>query len=430
MATVPFIDVGDSQGSVDWGKARAAGIVLASCKATEGEDFRAKTFSGARVKSIHAEGLPLMPYHYLRPRTDRSGSKEAAWAVAVMRDAGWRPHGPKFPHGKDAPMVLDLEWQGNQAMLAKMTGPQVRRYAEEFAGTVLDLTGRRVMSYLSPGFAAELGNDDPTAATDVWVAAYSAAKGKPPTPAGFKAAHVRAHQWTSTGTWPGVSVAVDVDAWLGDGRSVAAWIAGRPAPNGGGGGAPSPGPDMTIREAQRLLRKIGWPVGEDGVRGPKTAQAIKDFQLGWAIGKPLLVDGLVGPKTAAALRDSAAHGGRVSAHFTYKEFASSHTGWMRVHRALVVGLEKLRAYTGRPIGVLSGFRDFELGASHSQHHYGNAIDPTAALPHYTEVAKLKVFSGIGYHAASGLVRHVDVRHVGPNFTGGTPARPTVFVDAF
>ena len=35
-----------------------------------------------------------------------------------------------------------------------------------------------------------------------------------------------------------------------------------------------------------------------------------------------------------------------------------------------------------------------------------------------------------FPSVAGRVRHVDVRHVGPNFTGGTPSRPTIFVDAF
>jgi len=80
--------------------------------------------------------------------------------------------------------------------------------------------------------------------------------------------------------------------------------------------------------------------------------------------------------------------------------------------------------------VLSGFRDFDLGASMSQHKFGNAIDPSATLPHYTEVAALGVFSGIGYFQQTGLVRHVDVRHVGPNSTGGTRQKPTTFIDAY
>src|SRR3954462_9196761 len=122
MARLPFIDVGDSQGSVDWDRARQQGkAAISACKAPEGETFRAKTFSSARVKSIHKTGLPLMPYHYLRPRTDRHGSREAEFALAVLEDAGWKPRGKRFKRGKDTPLVLDVETKGNEAMLAKMT---------------------------------------------------------------------------------------------------------------------------------------------------------------------------------------------------------------------------------------------------------------------------------------------------------------------
>src|SRR5438034_9235761 len=118
--TLPFIDVGDSQGSVDWDRARQSGkAAIAACKCTEGQDLRATTFSRARVKSIHKGGLPLMPYHYLRPRTDRHGSNEAEFALAVLDDAVWRPRGKRCSRGRDLPRVMDLEWQLNWPMVAK-----------------------------------------------------------------------------------------------------------------------------------------------------------------------------------------------------------------------------------------------------------------------------------------------------------------------
>jgi hypothetical protein len=289
------------------------------------------------------------------------------------------------------------------------------------------------MTYLSPGFMPELGNQAPAHGQDVWVAAFSATRGKPPTPQGFARERVRAHQFSEQGMFPGVGVAVDLDVWLGDPKTLRAWIHGDEASPGGGGGKPSPDPTISTLEIQQLLMTIGWPITADGKRGPKTAQAIKDFQRGF-VGDPeapaLLGDGLVGAKTEAALRWSAANDGRCSAHFKFKEFASSHSGWIRTHRDLIIGLEKLRTHLGQPIGVLSGFRDFDLGASLSQHKYGNAIDPSATLPHFSEVAKLGVFSGIGYFAKNGLVRHVDVRHVGPNTTRGSRTKPTIFIDAY
>jgi GH25 family lysozyme M1 (1,4-beta-N-acetylmuramidase) len=437
MVLLPFIDVGDSQGMVDWERVREPGKgVLAACKATEGQDFRATTFTSTRVQAIHQAGLPLMPYHYLRPRTDRHGSKEAEFALAVLEDAGWQPRGQRFPTGTDAPLVMDIERNLNEAMLERMTSAQLLHYAEEFAGTVFERTGRGVMTYVSPGFMPELGNRAPDHAQDVWVAAFSFAPGKPPTPAGFSKSNVRAHQFSEHGTFPGVGVPVDLDVWLGDTVGLRAWIEGDPSSNGEG----PPGPEvppvepaLSPSEVQTLLKTIGWPLEIDGIRSAKTAQAIKDFQRGFlgdpTIG-PLGEDGLVGPLTSKALRWSIDHGGACSPHFKFREFASSRTGWIRTHRELVSGLETLREHIHRPIGVLSGFRDFDLGASLSQHRFGNAIDPTVTLPHFSEVAALNVFSGIGRFASSGLVRHVDVRHVGPNTTGATKTHPTIFIDQF
>jgi hypothetical protein len=43
------------------------------------------------------------------------------------------------------------------------------------------------------------------------------------------------------------------------------------------------------------------------------------------------------------------------------------------------------------------------------------------------VKQMRRFSGIGIQRATGLVRHVDVRHAGANnTTGGTPANPTIW----
>jgi GH25 family lysozyme M1 (1,4-beta-N-acetylmuramidase) len=432
---LPFIDVGDSQGSVDWDRASTVGkTAIASCKTTEGADFRASTFSRARVKAIHKAGLPLMPYHYLRPRTDRRGSAEAEFALAVLDDAGWKPRSKRFKRGPDLPLVMDIEQHLNEQMLAKMSGTQVLHYAEEFAGTVFERFGRGVMTYVSPGFMPEMGSRAPAHAEDVWVAAFSFGRGKPPTPGGFKKDRVRAHQFSDHGTFPGVSTTVDLDVWMGTHKSLEAFIEGSPVtPATADAGSVSPEPTMSTKDVQSLLKQIGFPLTVDGARGAKTAQAIKAFQRGYLGAPPvapLLEDGLVGPKSEQAMRDSAENGGACSKHFKFKEFASSHTGAILTHRELVVGLEKLRAHVGHPIGILSGFRDFDLGASMSQHKFGNAIDPTVPLSTVAEVAALKVFSGIGHSPGSDRVRHLDVRHVGPNTTNSSKSRPEIFVDAF
>lgn len=187
---------------------------------------------------------------------------------------------------------------------------------------------------------------------------------------------------------------------------------------------------MNTKDVQQHLKEIGFPIAVDGAWGPNTETAVTRFQRGWAF-YPLLVDGHAGPQTWKALADCLAKEGKCSQFFRYREFASKGDGWPSVARELVSGLDRYRERYG-PTRIVSGYRDPKYNATipgaapNSQHKYGNAADlqPKGSV---SAVRNLRVFSGIGYQRSTGLVRHVDVRHVGPNTTGGTPAKPTVWV---
>lgn len=177
------------------------------------------------------------------------------------------------------------------------------------------------------------------------------------------------------------------------------------------------------------LRKIGMKVPQDP--SPRVLRTcIEDFQRAWAFYN-LLIDGRVGEKTALALERCVDRDGRISPHFRLAEFESKGTDdfTIRVHRELVRGLEEYRDAFG-PVVIISGHRtethnDNVGGAELSQHVPGNAADvpPKATV---AQVKALRRFSGIGFQGATGLVRHVDVRHVGPNTTGGSVTNPTVW----
>lgn len=193
-----------------------------------------------------------------------------------------------------------------------------------------------------------------------------------------------------------------------------------------------------VREAQELLRRIGWPIGVDGSYGPRTREAVEDFKRGFNLHgtkrdniRPFArVDGRIGPVTLDRLRFSAKHGGRCSKNFRYREFASKGNGWIKVHRALLAGLEEYRKAAGA-VQVISGYRDPAHnasvgGASSSQHLFGTGCDLNPVLSQ-ARVAGMRRFSGIGVQGSTGRVRHVDVRHAGPqNTTNGSVANPTVW----
>jgi uncharacterized protein YcbK (DUF882 family) len=180
---------------------------------------------------------------------------------------------------------------------------------------------------------------------------------------------------------------------------------------------------------QRALRLLGWPIRVDGAYGERTAAAVREFQRGFAF-VSLVASGSAGPRTLAELRTSIRRGARCSQHFTFRTFRSPGDGWIKVDRALVRGLEAYRAELGGPVAVLGGYRDPAWNAAHggrpdSQHLDGTAADLEPLLP-LERVVALQAFSGIGCDAATGLVRHVDVRHVGPGANGATVANPTVW----
>lgn len=189
-----------------------------------------------------------------------------------------------------------------------------------------------------------------------------------------------------------------------------------------------------VRQVQSDLRRIGWPISVDGVYGARSKEAVKDFKRGFAfIPFALVRSTTIGPTTRARIRYSAARGGMASRHFTFKECASKGNGWIKVSRALLRGMERYRRKVGHGVdlSMFSVYRDRKHnaevgGATSSQHLYGNGAD---LVPELTadQVKSLHCFSGIGIQRASGLVRHVDVRHKGPNnTTGGTPDNPTIW----
>lgn len=198
-------------------------------------------------------------------------------------------------------------------------------------------------------------------------------------------------------------------------------------------------PAMTEANLVGALKTLGWnPKNDVGI-----ARALKDFQRGFALpGMPaLLIDGKNGAQTRTSIRASLnrAKAGKPSASksFSFAEWKCSCGGKyadcarIRVHRDLLIGLESMRDVLNKPLEIVSGYRcparnQAVGGASVSQHVYGAAADLVPALK-TVAVVRLRRFSGVGFQQASGLVRHVDVRHVsGNNTTGGTPNTPTTW----
>jgi uncharacterized protein YcbK (DUF882 family) len=106
--------------------------------------------------------------------------------------------------------------------------------------------------------------------------------------------------------------------------------------------------------------------------------------------------------------------GKLSPHFTAREFSCPHCGVTLVRPRLLVQLEQLRDRLQRPVPIVSGYRCpvhnlAAGGATNSQHMYGAAAD----LPHGLVPVSLarSLFNGVGISGAWAV--HVDVRDGGP-----------------
>lgn len=189
-----------------------------------------------------------------------------------------------------------------------------------------------------------------------------------------------------------------------------------------------------IIEVQKGLRACGWPIPADGDLGPRTREAVHDFQrgllsvktkLGWQR-RRLRVTGRPGWRTRRALERAVAQNGACSQHFRFAEFKSHGNGWIKLNRQLVNGLEAYRQLVRHGITIVSGYRDPAYnasigGATQSQHMSGNAADIAPEVS-TARVRALRKFNGIGFQGTSGLVRHVDVGH-----TWGTVSAPITWV---
>lgn len=192
---------------------------------------------------------------------------------------------------------------------------------------------------------------------------------------------------------------------------------------------------MQTIEMQQALNRLGFAAGaEDGVEGPSTRTAAARFQLACNLTghQDLTVDAIPGPQTWAALTAANASG-RLSDHFLASELRSKGDGTCWPHRDLLKALEGLRGHVGRPLSIVSAWRDVNHnrrvgGASRSQHTYGAATEleaiskRLAARAHLNagraadfnqgyikleDAVALQLFGGIGHR--NGWVTHVDIR---------------------
>jgi GH25 family lysozyme M1 (1,4-beta-N-acetylmuramidase) len=163
-ARIDGVDLSHWQsGSLDFGKAKAAGARWIYHKATEGWGARGAVDSAYNTRrvEVHKAGLPFGAYHFARPRLS-NGRAQAVFFLATAK-----------PRPGDMRPMLDLEDAGGLGRAA------LTRWVGDFVAEVVAQTGVPPMLYTN--FDLEKTFDCP-----LWVARYSNAMSAPKIPAPWK----------------------------------------------------------------------------------------------------------------------------------------------------------------------------------------------------------------------------------------------------
>lgn len=196
------IDVSRWQRSVNWRRARAAGVAFAYIKATEGGDHVDPMFR-THWEGAKRAGVRHGAYHYFY--FCRPAAQQARWFIAnVPRDTAALPH------------VLDMEWTPHSPTCRdRPDSAKIRAEAKRFLDILERHYGRRPILYTTVDFYrhTDIGR---LPNTQFWLRSVA---GHPRQT--FPGARWTFWQYTGTGIVPGIEGEVDINVFAG---SPEAWI--------------------------------------------------------------------------------------------------------------------------------------------------------------------------------------------------------------
>jgi lysozyme len=184
--TAKGVDVSNHQGTVDFAKVKKAGYTFAYLKATEGLGFVDPFYLG-NVQKARAAGLKVGAYHFLQPKSGRTGADEARAFHVQLANA-------KLGKG-DLHPVVDVE-------VTKLSPAQTEAYVDSFVRELRAL-GHDLLIYTFPAFLQW----HRTHGCPLWIAHFGVSK--PTVPSPWKAYTIWQH--SSTARVPGVSGNCDVN---------------------------------------------------------------------------------------------------------------------------------------------------------------------------------------------------------------------------
>ena len=268
------IDVSNHQRNINWGGVKSSGVEVAYIKATEGNYFK-DGYAVANYNGAKQNGIAVGFYHFLNGTS--SGSEQANYFYNFLKSNNLLAY--------DLKLCIDVE-----TACSGLTDKVI-----EFINTLKGLTGQDVLIYTGPSFANS-NLDNRLAGYPCWIAHYGVSS---PMPTNIWGTNYAGWQYSSTGSISGVPGNCDVDnfydaVFLGAPNNAGAT---QPANNSAPTSTVTPhdylGTEHKRRFLQYCLNALGYNLVVDGLIGPKSIEAIKDFQARHG----LVVDGLVGNNT-------------------------------------------------------------------------------------------------------------------------------------
>lgn len=257
------IDIYSGQGNVDFTAVKTAGVEVVYIKATEGVTYTDPTYRDFYNKA-KAAGLKVGFYHFLRANNPVDEAKHFLDTIAGL--------------------VVDCKYAIDIEVPLGQTAQQIINNVNQFAAH-LKANGKEVVAYTYTSFLKEYlqGLNLP-----LWIAEYGVSKPNISVPyVGF--------QYSEAGLVSGISGKIDLNEFSESmllGSTVTDQAVEVPMQAQQGNDT-----IKTIQQQLNTLLKKGLAV--DGIEGPATIAAIKEFQ--GIMG--LVQDGIWGPKTAGAVQE-------------------------------------------------------------------------------------------------------------------------------
>jgi GH25 family lysozyme M1 (1,4-beta-N-acetylmuramidase) len=192
-ATTSGVDVSYYNGTIDWAKAKAAGVQFAIIRVSDGTGFKDPKFA-SYAAGAKAQGLVRGAYQFFRPAQDVTAQADLMIAAQAAFDA------------TDLPPTIDVEATGS------LSPATVAARVAQWVDRVKAQTGRTPIVYTGKYFwRDDVGGSTKQADSALWVAQYTSLC--PDIPAPWS--KWTFWQYSESGRVPGIPGDVDMDRFNG-----------------------------------------------------------------------------------------------------------------------------------------------------------------------------------------------------------------------